>query len=386
MGKRISILAPIVILLLTGAWSVDESLASGVNTQSQSVSSTESSKRSGSSAQIAKPKETTSSAHKAKKTTLRIANKKHKSTKRATSSRTSKKKDKAARLMRNHFTPKAVSDSPSDASSVARLYDRAAYAPLDFWLARAMDEQERQADRCRLATVPYHYRGYISIGADAVLAQPSPVDDYWPASRARDQVDKGRYALMGDVGPEVLSTQAERVITPALGHERRDEEWNGGGEDQLTDLWLVKTMHAGNEKQAETEPADGLTYKILETACNYLGVRYQYGGTTPEGFDCSGFVRYVFSENGIQLGRSSRDQAQAGMHVPLSALKPGDLIFFSMRSRKHHRIDHVGLYIGDGQFIHAASSRSRQIMISDLKSVHYQSRVVTARRVTSVSP
>jgi len=384
MGKRFCILAPIVILLLTGTWSVNESLASGVNTQAPSVSSTGSTKQDGTSAQIAKHKKPARQTHKVKKTKLRVANKKHRSAKSVASSRTSKKKAKVARLIRNHSTPKAMADSLSDAPSGVRLYDRSAYVPLDLWLARAMDEQERQVDRCRRTASPYHYRGSLST-ADAVLAPPSLPEDHWLTFSAPDPADEGRYTLMCNVGPEVLSTQAEMVITPANGPDSRNV-WGSGAENQLTDLWLDEAMHAAYEEQTGTEPTEGLAFKILETAYNYLGVRYRYGGTTPEGFDCSGFVRYVFSENGIKLGRSSRDQALAGTHVPLSALKPGDLIFFSMHSRRHHRIDHVGLYIGDGQFIHAASSRSRQIMISDLKSVHYQNRVVTARRVTSFSP
>lgn len=157
-----------------------------------------------------------------------------------------------------------------------------------------------------------------------------------------------------------------------------------GSPEPVTDLWLAKASQE-REIQAAQEPEsqpDGLTLKILESAHSYLGTRYRFGGNSPEeGFDCSGFVQHVFGENGIALGRSSREQARQGMHVPLSALKPGDLIFFNMRHRKHPRIDHVGLYIGDGQFIHAASSRSRQIKIEDLKSVRYQSRVVTTRRI-----
>lgn len=151
--------------------------------------------------------------------------------------------------------------------------------------------------------------------------------------------------------------------------------------EEIGDLWLVKASHTNPTNGDELGPNDELTFKIIESAHNYLGTPYRYGGTTPEGFDCSGFVRHVFNENGIKMGRSDRDLAQQGINVPLSALKPGDLIFFNMKRHKHPRIDHVGLYIGDGQFIHADPSRSSQIRISDLKSVHYHNSVVTARRV-----
>jgi cell wall-associated NlpC family hydrolase len=148
-----------------------------------------------------------------------------------------------------------------------------------------------------------------------------------------------------------------------------------------SDLWLAKdSPEAYRQLMTEGQP-DDLTLKILESAYSYLGTPYRWGGTTPDGFDCSGFVRHVFRENGIQLSRSSRQQAQEGKPVPLSDLKPGDLIFFNMHHRKHYWIDHVGLYVGNGQFIHATSSRSREIRVEELESKHYLPKVVKTRRV-----
>lgn len=144
---------------------------------------------------------------------------------------------------------------------------------------------------------------------------------------------------------------------------------------------------AAFKTEPEIGPAgerDKLNFRIVETAYDGLGLPYRYGGTTTNGFDCSGFVQHVFNENGIKLARTSCDQARAGVRVPLSALKPGDLIFFSMHRRKRRQIDHVGLYVGGGRFIHAASSRSGCVKISRLKSRPYRNRVVTARRVTDL--
>lgn len=342
MGMRISILAPIFILLLTGFWSVDEAQASVSKTKAKHFTSAKSSKHSRASAHVVKHKKSTRQAHKSRKAKLHIARKHNRDTHAAKAS-THKKRIKVARLMQNHRE-----------------------------------------------TSTYHYRGPMTIGADGILAPSTARDDHWLAFTVPDRGDVGPCSLMADFGAKApdADVAAEMVLTPAPGIPRPQyrQTAQASTESQISDSWLVKAaVESRDESTSEPQDADGLAYKVLETAYNYLGVRYRYGGTTPEGFDCSGFVRYVFSENGIQLGRSSRDQAQAGMHVPLSALKPGDLIFFNMHSRKHHRIDHVGLYIGDGQFIHAASSRSRQIMISDLKSVHYQNRVVTARRITSSS-
>jgi len=139
------------------------------------------------------------------------------------------------------------------------------------------------------------------------------------------------------------------------------------------------------------EPLDEQTLSIIESAYSYMGIPYQWGGTTPDGFDCSGFVRYVFKENGIPLGRSSREQVQEGKAVPLSELRPGDLVFFKFynsrnRERNRGRVNHVGLYLGNGRFIHAASnSNDRAITVNELGSGKYFSRIVEVRRILDAS-
>jgi murein DD-endopeptidase len=147
------------------------------------------------------------------------------------------------------------------------------------------------------------------------------------------------------------------------------------------DLWLAKDASERIRQGLNDGELDEQTLKILESAYSYLGTPYRYGGTTPHGFDCSGFVRQVFSENGISLGRSSRDQALEGKQVSLSDLKAGDLIFFNMNRRNRLLIDHVGLYVGNGRFIHAASRHSREIRIEDLDTERYLRKIVQTRRV-----
>jgi cell wall-associated NlpC family hydrolase len=120
--------------------------------------------------------------------------------------------------------------------------------------------------------------------------------------------------------------------------------------------------------------------KIIETAKKYLGVKYVYGGTSPKGFDCSGFVQYVFKECGISLERVAASQAQYGTKVSRGELNTGDLVFFDTNGG-HNNIGHVGIYIGNGQFIHASSGRnSRRVVISNLTSGFYNDTYMTARR------
>jgi cell wall-associated NlpC family hydrolase len=101
-----------------------------------------------------------------------------------------------------------------------------------------------------------------------------------------------------------------------------------------SDLWLARECPDIYRQMANEGQPQELTMKILESAYSCLGAPYRHGGTTPDGFDCSGFVRYIYKENGINLGRSSRDQAHYGKPVELSELKPGDLIFFKMNQRR----------------------------------------------------
>jgi cell wall-associated NlpC family hydrolase len=113
-----------------------------------------------------------------------------------------------------------------------------------------------------------------------------------------------------------------------------------------------------------------------------LGVRYRYGGETPAaGFDCSGFVQYVFGRNGVNLPRTSRQQATAGRALAARVdLKPGDLMLFSSRGG---RIDHVAIYVGNNRMLHS-SAGAGEVVYDDLTTARgkwYLARYVASRRV-----
>jgi len=129
---------------------------------------------------------------------------------------------------------------------------------------------------------------------------------------------------------------------------------------------------------ASSETASTLGQKIVEYAKKFLGVKYVWGGTSPSGFDCSGLVQYVYRQFGIKLNRVAADQAKQGTTVSRSQLKPGDLVFFNTDSDS--TIDHVGIYIGNNQFIHASMGRGK-VLIDPLNSGYYSTRLVTAKRV-----
>ena len=122
--------------------------------------------------------------------------------------------------------------------------------------------------------------------------------------------------------------------------------------------------------------SSALGRRIVASSMQYLGVPYVFGGTTPNGFDCSGYVRYVFANAGIYLPRTADAQYECGYPVSTAELVPGDLAFFSTYEAG---ASHVGIYLGDGNFINASSSRG--VSIASLYSSYWGSCYIGARRV-----
>jgi murein DD-endopeptidase len=123
----------------------------------------------------------------------------------------------------------------------------------------------------------------------------------------------------------------------------------------------------------------GVTQKILATAYSQYGKPYKFGGTSPEtGFDCAGFTQWAYGEHGIALPRTTKEQVNAGTKVDVEDLRPGDLMLF-WRGRGHRSM-HVGIYAGDGKFIHSPHTGER-IKESDAFDRHHKARFIAARRV-----
>ena len=137
-------------------------------------------------------------------------------------------------------------------------------------------------------------------------------------------------------------------------------------------------------KQAETTntaetttTSSGKGATVVETAKNYIGYRYVYGASGPNSFDCSGFTSYVFKLHGVSLSRTAKGQYSNGTAVARSDLQPGDLVMFGPSVSG---INHVGIYIGGGQIVHAANP-SRGVTIDTINSGYYNNNYVGARRV-----
>jgi cell wall-associated NlpC family hydrolase len=190
----------------------------------------------------------------------------------------------------------------------------------------------------------------------------------------------------GDRNPEVIALQ-ERLTS--LGY-------NVGGADgkfgSLTEA-AVKAVQAVNGLEADgivgnatwtilrsanmsSRSLSTSVDRVLRTAQQFVGVPYVWGGTSPNGFDCSGFTQYVFGLNGVYLPRTADVQYEAGIPVRFEELRPGDLVFFSTYEPGP---SHDGIYLGNGDFINATSSRG--IAIDRMDSSYWKQRYIGARRV-----
>jgi peptidoglycan DL-endopeptidase LytE len=140
----------------------------------------------------------------------------------------------------------------------------------------------------------------------------------------------------------------------------------------------IPTLVAAHEVSRPENPADDpLRLQLVQAGFQFIGVKYHRGGTEETGFDCSGLVKTIFSKFNIRLPRTSREQYQQGEKIDRDKLEVGDLVFFSSGGKNP---THVGMYIGDNKFIHAAL-KARQVIVSDLDKIWYSMRYLGARRV-----
>ena len=219
-------------------------------------------------------------------------------------------------------------------------------------------------------TEGYVYKTYLSLGgsadssaSDGVTAMSDTSATVISAVHFRKGPDTS-YSSM-----QVLSAGTGVTITGET------EKWYrvsyDGSEGYIFKTYLTTGAYSASSSSSEGE-------RIVSKAKEYLGVPYVYGGSSPSGFDCSGFVYYVFRQCGYSITRTATTQNGDGYQVSRSDLRPGDIIIFYNSAKT--AIGHSGIYIGNGQFIHASSSGGR-VMISDLSSSYYDTHFYSARRV-----
>lgn len=166
----------------------------------------------------------------------------------------------------------------------------------------------------------------------------------------------------GYIAKRLLSDK--QVSTTSRGEVNREED--------------VQTLSNNTQSANVVETSKG--EQIVEYAKKYLGCKYVYGASGPNTFDCSGFTMYVLKNFGVTLSHSATAQSRVGTYVAKENLQPGDLVFFT-DYETGSGIGHCGIYIGDGNFIHASSGTGYCVKISTLTSGSYLKRYETARRV-----
>ena len=141
--------------------------------------------------------------------------------------------------------------------------------------------------------------------------------------------------------------------------------------------------HSASSTPKHSHPSPGATaspavgYGVAGTALSLRGAPYRTGGNDPAGFDCSGFVKYVFGQNGVAVPRTVSEQFRAGQRVAGPYLEPGDLVFFSTGTAG---ASHVGIAIGGDEFVHAPSGKG-EVRVERMSAPYWATRFVGARRV-----
>ena len=116
-------------------------------------------------------------------------------------------------------------------------------------------------------------------------------------------------------------------------------------------------------------------------AKSLLGIKYVWGATGPSTYDCSGFTQKIYRDAGINIPRVSRDQARVGQYVAFNSLRRGDMVFFDTKKRRSGKVTHVGIYLGNNNFIHASSSAKKIVIFNFDEKPYYKKRFLWGRRV-----
>ena len=167
----------------------------------------------------------------------------------------------------------------------------------------------------------------------------------------------------------------EKVVVKGVSGEWYKVEYNGNVGYVHSDYISVKN---NNNATVDTTVAYTAGQALADYAMDFLGTTYVYGGAAPGGFDCSGFMYYIFNQNGYAITRTASSQWYDGTYVEKADLQVGDLVFFS--SDYSSEIEHVGMYIGNGQFIHA-SSGGGCVKLNNLSDYYYENNYYGAMRV-----
>jgi peptidoglycan endopeptidase LytE len=176
-------------------------------------------------------------------------------------------------------------------------------------------------------------------------------------------------AAAAGVEPANLSAlpEGEELEEDEPGSAGADEQENADGEEESAEL--LGKWESSHERQL-----------LARVAMGFLGAPYRLGGSSVKGLDCSAFVKKIYAFFDINLPRTAREQARVGKRIPRNELEVGDLVFFNTR----RAFGHVGVYIGNNEFVHASSGRARSVKVDTLDKPYYNKRFVKAVRLKAL--
>jgi hypothetical protein len=223
---------------------------------------------------------------------------------------------------------------------------------------------------------------FLSVGLEArYRVEDRDVRGFWrldPDDR-RGMMLQGRVALSFGSPARVPRRRSPRPLA-TVGRSEGGANGNGGEFEPPSEAEIGRMARSGGSSRDAAE----LAAQVVGTAIDLMGTPYRWGGTDENGFDCSGLIKYAYEEHQIIIPRVSRDQIRTGAFVEprVDQLRPGDILGFSV---ERARVSHVGLYIGEGKFIHSASGgvRISSLTATDANSRWWQQRFVAARRIVN---
>lgn len=238
--------------------------------------------------------------------------------------------------------------------------------------------QEEQTEQKQEETATFESKkGYVDVSSSANLRKEANTS----AEVLTTLIRNTEVIIVGEEAEfyKIQYKDYEGYMAKSLISDKVVEVTSRGSEErkpEKTEQVVEKKEEISNE--IVKAPNSEAGQKIADFALKYKGYSYVSGGTTPSGFDCSGFVYYVLNACGYSLSRSCQVQAKSGTAVSRENLQPGDMVFFCNGS--NGSIGHVGIYIGDGKMIHAANSR-RGVVTDTINSGYYNKYYDSARRM-----
>ncbi len=205
------------------------------------------------------------------------------------------------------------------------------------------------------------------------LSEPSPVTPFGELTQR--VADQPTHHTRTDIGSNAIANAAiqetlKQTVGEAAAQHGVKVEWDDG-------TVVNKSTPAYIASAADYMKQHPQAAGAVAQSKNFLGLPYVWGGTSPtKGFDCSGYVQWLYAQQGVKIGRTTYDQIKNGTAVGIKQLEPGDIVFFGTKKNPHHE----GLYIGNGQFIHSPHTGD-SIKISSLSDEYYRRNFVTGRRV-----